>query len=151
MIHFVSGDIFKNRFNAKSFGHGVNTTGVIGGIATQVFEKYPKLKKQYLLMCKEAGAILGGRVQLYWHSPDFAIFNMFTQINPGPNARLDFIENCCLDCLMAMNCLEITSLAVPAIGAGIGGLDLEDVKAVFSKVFKDSKGDVYFYEKYEHE
>ena len=50
-----------------------------------------------------------------------------------------------------MNCLEINSLAVPAIGAGIGGLNLEDVKAVFTKVFKDWGGNVYFYERYEQE
>jgi O-acetyl-ADP-ribose deacetylase (regulator of RNase III) len=43
----------------------------------------------------------------------------------------------------------IDSLGLPAIGAGIGGLQLEKVKDVVRLVFNNWAGNVYFYQEYQ--
>ena len=54
-----------------------------------------------------------------------------------------------LDCA---TCSNVTAIALPAIGAGLGGLKWDDVKAVLDKVSNDYPNvDLYVVETYQSE
>lgn len=135
MITYVRGDLF-DYADDHVIGQGVNCKGVMGaGIAASFAERYPQMYEEYRDLCKyrdlRPGQVhswvrLGGR-------PSHVIFNMCTQDRPGAHARLDWLRECMV---WSMNeALDWDRpLAIPMIGAGIGGLLDVDVRAVFEEV-----------------
>ena len=62
------------------------------------------------------------------------VLNMASQDDPGPNARLDWLSES-LDAAFAFAVEEgINGFAIPRIGAGIGGLQWDDVLAEINTV-----------------
>lgn len=143
-IHYHRGDLFKapNTY----IGHGVNCRGVMGsGIAKAFRTLYEnEVYKPYKLLCTASPYTLMGGAQILPLNKEetrFAV-NLFTQLEPGANADLDFIEAALDDFIYNVNShLERypdKPLAIPAIGAGIGGLRWEDVARVLERVAEDA-------------
>lgn len=148
MIHYLTGDLFFNKYKAQAIAHGCNCLGFMGaGIAAAFAQKFPEMKKAYSRLCSKDGESLAGK-GFYWDNGDFFVCNLFTQINTGNCAKYEFVKSALTDCKNELNKRQITSLAMPAIGCGIGGLELERVKDIVREVFGDWQGEVYFYEQY---
>lgn len=132
-VVYKTGNLFSS--DAQVFGHGVNTVGVMGaGIAKTFKEMFPKNYRAYQKACSEGfspgGSLLvqeGGRY----------IANISSQDLPGPNADLRWLKNGLLSTLLTMNTLGLNSVALPRIGAGIGGLDYHDVKSTIEEVSEE--------------
>ncbi len=152
VVHFVVGDLFANRYRAEMLAHGCNCIGSMGGgIAAAFAARFPQMEEQYMKLCEKMNPEeLAGKA-FYWVAGDFIVCNMFTQKAPGANAEYSLIEQSFLDCKQMLIFTSIKTLAMPAIGSGIGGLDLEKVKSIAAKVFSDWDGNLYFYEKYAKE
>jgi O-acetyl-ADP-ribose deacetylase (regulator of RNase III) len=115
------GDVFTT--DARYIGHGVNCDGKMGaGIAAQVRKKFPNTHDRYVRLC-EAGNIGTGDV-FACPENDKVIVNLFTQDRPGANARYEWVFNACYDAAKKiMLAGKDTRMAIPQIGAGIGGLE----------------------------
>ena len=133
MIQFIErGDIF-NIKDVNSYAHGCNCAGAMGkGIALQFKNKYPKVYSEYRAMCKD-GLFNPGDVFDYNYGNGH-IYNLGTQVSWKTKARLEYIENSVGRMLELAASDNVTKIALPAIGAGLGGLNWNDVKEILNRV-----------------
>jgi len=125
------GDVFSS--TAEAFGHGVNCHGVMGaGVAKIVKERYPKNYTSYRNIC-DAGLLETGEAHHYVEDGKH-IFNMATQLQPGPDAQLRWVLLAGMDVAQTCVHLGIDRVAIPLIGCGIGGLNWEQVEHVLRSV-----------------
>lgn len=119
-LQILHGDLVRS--DEPVIAHGCNTRGIMGaGIAQQIAKQHPLVLHANERDVK-AGSFLPGSAQLVIVSPRRAVFNLGTQEDVGPCAKLEYIylafrnlaEKCAHD--------SITRLAIPQIGCGLGGL-----------------------------
>lgn len=136
----VHGDLFGAA--ADYIAHGCNTKGVMGaGVAKVVRDKYPDFHRAYQELCRSTDpALLAGTAQV---DHRYGVINLFTQVAPGPDARLDLIKRSLWDAHMQLP--PEATMAIPRIGAGIGGLAWSDVAQVVRKFAQDSGRSVTVY------
>ena len=130
-IEFRTGDLFALGFPALA--HGVNCQGQLGGLALHFAHRWPDMADAYVDECSGGRLTLGG--MFVWTAADgTVIYNLATQLYGGPNAELGAIESSLRSAVEHAEDHEITSIGLPRIGAGIGGLEWEDVQAVITSV-----------------
>jgi O-acetyl-ADP-ribose deacetylase (regulator of RNase III) len=128
MLTEIEGDLFEQDFPA--IAHGCNTKGVMGaGVAAQMARRYPGMHQQYEMRCA-LGTFRLGDVMPWVTGTRKVIYNLATQEQTGPDARLDLIAACTGRMLDYAYQWNIPLIGLPRIGCGIGGLDWPDVKAV---------------------
>jgi len=148
IIRYIEfGDIFKIE-GVNSYAHGCNCSGVMGkGIAVNFKEKFPKMYTEYRRLCIEKKFNLG-EVYVYNYGKGF-VFNLATQISWRTKAELKAIEQCLETMLSFASSNNIQKIALPKIGAGLGGLDWEYVKMVIEKTSqKYSETELFIVENY---
>lgn len=113
-----------------AIAHGCNARGAMGaGVAKTVRRLFPACYDDYRGICRN-GDFRPGDVH-YWKSGEQHVFNLCTQKNTGPCARLDAIENAMATMLgIAAGEASIASIHLPKIGCGLGGLLWHDVRPV---------------------
>lgn len=133
MVTFIEkGDIFAIN-GVFNYAHGCNCAGAMGkGIAVQFKEKYPDMYTMYKRMCKE-GSFIPGDVFDYKYD-DGHIYNLGTQQTWRTKARIEYIRESLIKMLKQATSENVDAIALPAIGAGLGGLRWEDVKTVIEEV-----------------
>lgn len=128
-FRMVTGDLFD--LGLPALGHGCNCVGAMGaGIAVEFKRRYPRMYLEYRRRCQH------GRFQLgdifVWEEPDLVIYNLATQPVPRPSATLAAIDTSVRAALADAQQRGLPRLGVPRIGAGLGGLDWNDVKDVLA-------------------
>ncbi len=133
MIQFVpQGDIFAIE-NVYSYAHGCNCAGAMGkGIAVQFRDKFPTMYAEYKAMCKN-GHYRPGDVFDYNYGRGH-VYNLATQISWRTKAEIGFIRTAVERMFELAIADGVTAIAMPAIGAGLGGLKWDDVKAVLTEI-----------------
>ena len=125
----TEGDLL-DLFSKKAFSaiaHGCNCTNVMGaGIAKQIRGKYPKAYATDKEFVRGYGfeCIIG--LYSYIDTENGKLFNLYTQLLPGANARTTYIR-LALDSLFIYytNSEGRIKIGIPLIGCGIGGLNYE--------------------------
>lgn len=123
---------------ADALVNTVNTVGVMGkGIALQFKTRYPEMFETYRREAK-AGKLRLGEVSV-WRTghmtgPRF-IINFPTKSHWKAGSRLTDIESGLRDLVRVINDLGITSVAVPPLGCGNGGLDWRYVEPKIYEAF----------------
>lgn len=144
MIYFVKGNILDSTSDALV--NAVNTVGIMGkGIALQFKNRYPKNYKAYKAAC-ENGALKIGTVLAYKESIDKTIINFPTKHHWKDPSEYKYIElglQALRDCIEEQN---IKSIALPALGCGLGGLKWDVVKEMIKKTLEILDIDIYVYE-----
>lgn len=137
------GDLFEA--STKAIGHGVNTKGAMAsGIAVVFRDQNPAMHTAYLEVC-ERGSLQAGDV-LAWPGQDHFILNMFTQVNPGADASLEHIESSLRKASQICHNVGVTSLGIPRIGSGVGGLDWDsEVRPLLDRIVPELPIDVEVY------
>ena len=126
-IEFRTGDLFA--LGLPGLAHGVNCQGQLGGLALHFAERWPDMADAYVDECSGGRLELGG--VFVWTAADgTVIYNLATQLHGGPNAELGAIESSLRSAVEHAEDHGITTIGLPRIGAGIGGLKWEDVRAV---------------------
>lgn len=136
MVTYIEeGNIF-NLQNISNFAHGCNCAGAMGkGIALQFKDRFPKMYIEYKKLCKEGLFSLG---DVYTYNYDNGtIFNLGTQTTWKTKADINAIESSLIKMLSYAQQNNIFKIALPKIGAGLGGLNWNDVKFAIDKVAKD--------------
>ncbi|MDE6288710.1 MAG: macro domain-containing protein [Muribaculaceae bacterium] len=136
MITYIErGDIF-NINGVNSYAHGCNCAGAMGkGIALQFRNKFPDMYARYNIMCKN-GSYKPGDVFDYNYGAGH-VYNLGTQETWRTKARLEYIEQSVRKMLEQATKENVNKIALPAIGAGLGGLKWDDVKEVLNTVAAD--------------
>lgn len=129
-MEFLKGDLFKS--GADALVNPVNCDGVMGkGLAKEFKLRWPEMYRTYQGWCGSAELRPGG-VLIYKHSvPNIVLFA--TKANWRNPSRYEYIEEGLLQLKKELPTWLISSLAMPAIGCGLGGLEWPKVKELIEK------------------
>ena len=140
-VYFIEkGDIF-NLDAVRGYAHGCNCAGAMGkGIALQFRVKYPEMYKQYVKLCKSRQFIPGG---VFDYCEDGThIYNLGTQRSWRTKAEPRYIRMSLRKMLELASESQVTSIAMPAIGAGLGGLTWDSVKGIIEEIASEFSIDI---------
>lgn len=130
MVYYLTGDIFKS--NAQIITNPVNCVGVMGkGLALVFKKKFPEMFTDYQSRC-ENGEVRIGKPYI-WEDDRAQILNFPTKRHWREPSRLSDIEEGLKYLSENYAQMGISSLALPALGSGLGGLKWDDVKNLIDK------------------
>ena len=137
MVEFVDGDLLGAEVEALV--NPVNTAGVMGkGLALQFKKVYPANFAAYAAAAKR-GELVVGRVFVFETSglrnPRF-IINFPTKRHWREPSRLEDIDAGLVDLVRVIRENRIGSVALPALGCGLGGLKWADVKPMIERAMQ---------------
>lgn len=143
-VIFVRGDLFLS--GAQTLGHGVNCRGKMGaGIATEFRRRFPEMFEAYREICR-TGELEPGRYFLWKESTPW-VLNLATQASTH-GARPEFVRDALHAFARRCEAEGVTSLALPRLAAGLGGLAWEEVRAILEEAFAELPIPVHVYEEY---
>ncbi|MEJ7688625.1 MAG: macro domain-containing protein [Luteimonas sp.] len=119
------GDMFAS--DAQTLVNTVNCVGVMGkGVALQFKERFPEMFKDYVQRCKRKAVMLG-EPYIYEDKSGINILNFPTKDHWRSASRLSDIDNGLT--YLASHCQgwNITSMSIPPLGCGNGGLEWSEV------------------------
>jgi O-acetyl-ADP-ribose deacetylase (regulator of RNase III) len=155
-IRYAAGDLFANEHQAQALAHGCNCQGVMGaGIAVGFRERYPSMYAEYRRRCQATPRQFNPGDAFLWKADaQLWVFNLATQedygrLRAGAHATYDAIERALNTMRAQADAQGITSIALPRIGAGLGGLSWPNVRAIIERVFADWAGTLYVYETFQ--
>lgn len=129
MIMLMEGNILDS--DADALVNPVNCDGIMGrGLALGFKKKYPDNFEAYRTACN-AFEVYPGRVFVFelntLTNPQY-IINFPTKINWWKPSQMEWIEEGLIDLARVIQTLGIQSVAIPALGCGLGGLKWPAVK-----------------------
>jgi O-acetyl-ADP-ribose deacetylase (regulator of RNase III) len=136
MIELRRGDLLKQ--NAEALVNAVNCVGVMGrGIALQFRQAFPENFKIYEAACKRGEVKPGEMLVFDTHqvtNPRY-IINFPTKRHWRDQSRITDIESGLEALVEEVHDRGISSIAVPALGCGLGGLKWSEVRPRIEKAF----------------
>ena len=126
---------------ADALVNTVNTVGIMGkGIALQFKRAYPGLFTEYARACAAGEVRLG---QMHIHdlgglagTPRW-IINFPTKGHWRDQSQLTDIQTGLTNLIRAVHSLSIRSIAIPALGCGLGGLNWSTVRNQIDAAFRE--------------
>lgn len=138
MIEIIKGDILKQ--NTEALVNTVNCVGVMGrGIALAVKNAYPENYRLYKEACENKEVTIG-RMYVYVAGDIFEkkyIINFPTKLHWKGKSKIEYIKSGLADLVRVINEYCISSIAIPPLGCGLGGLDWKVVRPVIENALKD--------------
>jgi O-acetyl-ADP-ribose deacetylase (regulator of RNase III) len=136
MIELKTGNLLSE--NAEALVNTVNCVGIMGkGIALQFKRAYPENFRQYEKACK-AGVVQPGHMFIFPTSnlsnPKY-IINFPTKRHWRNKSKIEDIQSGLITLVEQVKLLGITSIAIPPLGCGNGGLNWADVKPLIESAF----------------
>lgn len=148
MIRYTTGDILRD--DAEALVNTVNCVGVMGrGIALQFKNAFPNNYKAYKKAC-DAGEVEPGSMFVF-ETEDFThprfVINFPTKRHWRGKSRMEDVESGLEALVGVIQKLGIQSVAIPPLGAGLGGLEWPEVKQRIESALSPMEGlDVRVYE-----
>ncbi|WP_251424846.1 type II toxin-antitoxin system antitoxin DNA ADP-ribosyl glycohydrolase DarG [Veillonella agrestimuris] len=145
MIMFVNDNIFDSP--AEVLVNTVNLDGYMGkGLAYQFKHRFPENNKSYMAACKKKEIGIG---KIHVHRENNKIIiNFPTKNRWREKSRIEYIEQGLDDLKRFIDEYKVTSIAIPPLGSGNGGLNWDDVKQLILDKLKpiEENIDIYIYE-----
>ena len=130
-VTVLSGDLFQSK--AQTLTNAVNCAGVMGkGIALAFKQRFPDMYADYVLRCERKEVQLG-KPYVYKGASLPLILNFPTKDHWRDKSNLDSIAQGLDYLLKHYREWGIESLAVPALGAGLGQLEWGIVEPVLNR------------------
>jgi O-acetyl-ADP-ribose deacetylase (regulator of RNase III) len=138
MMEFTTGDILDAK--AEALVNTVNCVGIMGrGVALQFKNNFPGNFKAYEVACKHH-EVQPGRMFVYatglMNGPKF-IINFPTKRHWRGKSRMQDIESGLVALREEIEARGIRSIAIPPLGAGLGGLDWKQVRTRIEHALQD--------------
>ena len=138
-IEYSDGDIFES--GCQALVCPVNCVGVMGaGLALEFKKRWPSYFRDYKDLCDNV-RIFPGSVRLHYAiMPGKVIVSFPTKEHWKDKSQLWVIEQglrSLLAAAVAARVAVLKSIAVPALGCGLGGLKWEEVKPLIEKYLGD--------------
>lgn len=132
IVKEIKGDLLElfEKGEVHSIAHGANCFRIMGaGIAKQIADKYPEALRADKEFMNNPILKLGRySVCTVEHGK---IYNLYTQLEPGPNFELAALKSALDELSRDVRYYRtVLKLAVPLIGAGIGGGDWDYIKMI---------------------
>jgi O-acetyl-ADP-ribose deacetylase (regulator of RNase III) len=148
MIRYLTGDLLQA--DAEALVNAVNTVGVMGkGIALQFKQAFGHNMKVYAEACKNKELQPGKMLVVKDRNAVYGeklIINFPTKVHWRNPSKPEYIK----DGLVALRQLilekNIKSIAIPPLGAGNGGLNWIEVKALIIDALNDLNVDIQLFE-----
>jgi len=141
MIEFKQGDLLA--CNTEAIVNTVNCVGVMGrGIALQFKKKYPENFKSYAEACKRGDVVIG-KMFVFEMAGLFSprlIINFPTKRHWRDPSLIEDIRSGLLDLVNVIKERRITSIAIPPLGCGLGGLEWGTVLPLIQSALADLPG-----------
>jgi O-acetyl-ADP-ribose deacetylase (regulator of RNase III) len=116
--------------------NAVNTVGVMGkGLALQFKKAFPDNFKAYERACASGQVVVGRMFVVERSAPPRFIINFPTKADWRQPSKLEYISAGLADLAGVVSRLGIRSLAMPALGCGLGGLDWAHVRPLIENTF----------------
>lgn len=152
MIHEVDGDILLS--DADAIAHGVAANDPMNqGLAASLHEQYPSMHKDFHHWCHLQHPKLGSA--WIWSGTHGArVINLLTQEGgyehgSKPGKASSSSVNRSLRSLKKLIAEEgLTSVALPRLATGVGGLKWEDVQPLIMNQLSDVDANIYVYREY---
>lgn len=153
MIYEVEGDILLSR--AQAIAHGVAPNDHFdSGLALALREKWPSMAKDFRHYAHQSHP-KPGEIWMWGGTGGARIFNLMTQegehthgSKPGKATHAN-VNHCLRRLRHAVEKEGITSLAIPALATGVGGLAWNEVKPLIEQDLKDLQIPIFLYVKYQ--
>ncbi len=124
MLTIVDANLFDSP--AECLTNPVNTAGVLGkGLALQFKQRFPALEAPYRAACR-SGALSTQRPWL-WYSGSQHVLCFATKTHWKQPSRLEYIEAGLQHIRQHESELPFTTLSLPLLGCGLGGLSPDQV------------------------
>lgn len=138
-IKYSDGDIFTS--GAECIVNPVNTVGVMGGgLALQFKKRFPENFEVYKDLC-DGNLLKTGEIHLFMTDQEFIpyyIVNFPTKQHYKDPSLLEYIEPGLINMKEMLEMFDVKSVAIPALGCGLGGLNWNDVYPLIEKHFGES-------------
>lgn len=136
MIESKQGNLLEE--NAQALVNTVNCVGIMGkGIALQFKKAYPQNFREYEKACK-AKQVQPGKMFVFQTNSLFHpqyIINFPTKRHWKNPSKIEDIKSGLTSLVEEVQRLNITSIAIPPLGCGNGGLDWNLVKPLIESAF----------------
>jgi len=146
MLIATNGDLFAS--GCQCLVNAVNCEGVMGGgIALAFKERFPEYFHEYRELCR-GGDIKTGTVAVHATGltiPQF-IISFPTKSTPRLPSKLEYVISALPALRRAIEGEKITSIAIPALGCGLGGLSWDTVKPLIIQELIDVDCDIFLFE-----
>lgn len=145
-VHYVEGDLFRSP-GLGALAHGCNCAGAMGrGIAVDFQARFPAMYAEYARRCADGTFGLGDVFE--WSEQGVTVFNLGTQRTWRTKAELGAIETSLREMVRRAGASGIGRIGMPRIGAGLGGLRWEDVRAVIETVAAGTTVELVVFERF---
>ena len=147
MIKYKTGNIFEEEVEALV--NTVNCVGVMGrGIALQFKRAFPENFKAYAALCKR-NEMQPGRMFVFETDQTISLFETPQMVPPRyiinfptkqhwrRKSRIEYIESGLEALVEEIRVRNIRSIAIPALGSDLGGLDWSEVRNRMEAALKD--------------
>lgn len=133
MVTYVKGNIFESP--AQVLTNPINCVGVMGkGLAKVFASKFPEMEIDYKERCNKGDVKIGS--PYLWENDQYQVLNFPTKDHWKSSSKLEDIKRG-LEALAAnYDELGIGTVAIPALGCGLGGLNWSDVKPIIEEVLE---------------
>lgn len=135
-ISYMTGNLLEA--DTEALVNAVNTVGVMGkGLALQFKQTFPENYRAYAAACKRGDVRAGEMFVTEAQTPEGRrlIINFPTKRDWRSKSKIEDIE-AGLDALVSeIRARSIRSIALPALGCGLGGLDWEAVGPLIESAF----------------
>jgi len=128
-MKYVVGNLLESKTDALV--NAVNTVGVMGkGIALQFRERFPANYKKYVSECKAGNVMIGKMLVVRDRTleGEKLIINFPTKTEWYKKSQYKYIEEGLIALVEVIKEYKISSIAMPRLGSGNGGLRWENVK-----------------------
>lgn len=149
-IQYLAGDMFTNPHNARAFAVNLNPEGVMNTIAAvQLRNRYPKFYEEYRRLCDADPRELNPGDVFLWEARDgMWVISLVTEQDQFLKlANKKAIEQAFTEMRKQAEANNITSIAMPPVGAGVGGLNWGHARRMLERAFKGWKGTLFVYVK----
>jgi len=140
-MEYRNDDIFES--DCEAITNAVNCIGKMGkGLALQFKKRYPKMFTEYSKECK-LGNLKPGKMHVWINSEEIPkyIINFPTKDDLSPS-KIEYIRDGLVALENVIKKFDIKSIAVPALGCGLGGLSFGQVQSLLVEFSKKLPDDV---------
>lgn len=147
LICETDSDIFNT--TCKAVVNPVNCNGVSGkGLALDFRQRYPENYEVYRIACK-SNYLKIGVVLPYVTETGLVIYNFPTKNNWWQPAEFSYIQEGLDDLIFLLSYMNISSVAIPAIGCGLGSLSWDMVKQEIIRKFVNARSELPHFQRLE--
>lgn len=143
-VFYCEGDIFLSQ--CQTIAHGCNCAGKMGaGIAKEIRRRFPECYQEYWTRC-HSNRFIPGDYYLHKTSTPW-ILNLATQYGTN-GADLELVTTSLHTVAQYHKEEGLTSIAMPRIAAGLGGLTWETIKDIIQETMGKIDIPIFVYEEY---